>query len=272
MVGRRAGVWRRPPWVVSKCGRGQDWVSVRVHRRCQPNLLTPVPVLAAADPSSSCARPGREHKHSGLNNISCQANLCSQEKTFPIVPTIISKSRYHFCWKFFFNYQICLFSMLASNSVFSHGASTCLGKIFQARSQFTWDLVGFITYNKATEASALFPAITFITLSAFMYWFCNFHLSSKYDGSSLVCYSDGRGKQQLAWLSQRQSRSRTNTKWRPTANRGPAFKYIAGQTTSLKWSINTLISLSFQFLCLSWHARHFKVSNNFTMAMNTSQN
>ena len=92
--------------------------------------------------------------------------------------------------------------MLASNPVFSHGASTCLGKIFQARSQFTWDLVGFITYNKATEASALFPAITFITLGAFMYWFCNFHLSSKYDGSSLVCYSDGRGKQQLAGLAE----------------------------------------------------------------------
>lgn len=88
--------------------------------------------------------------------------------------------------------------MSPSNLVFSNGASTCLGKIFEARSQFTWDLAGFITYNKATEASALFPAETFITLGVFIYFFCNFHLSSKYDGSSLVCYSDSRGKQQLA--------------------------------------------------------------------------
>ena len=103
-----------------------------------------------------------------------------------------------FTKKNFFILQNCLFSMPPSNVVFSNSASTCLGKIFEARSQFTWDLAGFITYNKAMEASALFPAKTFITLATFMYFFCNFHLSSKYDGSSLVCCSDGRGKQQLA--------------------------------------------------------------------------
>ena len=118
--------------------------------------------------------------------------------------------------------------MSPSTVAFSHSASTCLGKILEARSQFTWDLAGFITYNKTTEASALFPAKTFITLGVFMYFFCNFHLSSKYDGSSLVCYSDGRGNQQLARLS------RTNTKWRTTANRGPAFKYVAGQSTKIQ--------------------------------------
>ena len=122
--------------------------------------------------------------------------------------------------------------MPPSNVVFSNSASTCLGKILEARSQFTWDLAGFITYNKAMEASALFPAKTFITLATFMYFFCNFHLSSKYDGSSLVCCSDGRGKQQLArpgWASQGAEQIQ-NGGQQPTA--GQDSSTFAGQPTS----------------------------------------
>ena len=135
-----------------------------------------------------------------------------------LVFTNVLNSQCHFYSKIFFNLQNCLFSMSPSNLVFSNSASTCLGKILEARSQITWDLAGFITYNKATEASALFPAKTFITLGTFMYFFCNFHLSSKYDGSSLVCCSDGRGKQQLA--SQAEPAKEQN-KYKMAANSQP---------------------------------------------------
>ena len=85
-------------------------------------------------------------------------------------------------------------------SLFSHSASTCLGKIFEARSQITWDLVGFITYNRTPELLALFSVQTFITLGPLVHYFaisiCPLNMMAVV---WYVIWTYSRGKQQLGW-------------------------------------------------------------------------